>query len=100
MTSAYDFDEDGIDLGHGVTFQFTSWRDIAKAGFIERHPRPDNGEQCFGSVIFDLPGVREAFPNRPLWTLESIDPLTISPSVLCTVCGHHGFIRDGEWVPA
>lgn len=29
----------------------------------------------------------------------SIDPLTLSPSVLCQ-CGAHGFIRDGKWVAA
>jgi hypothetical protein len=34
------------------------------------------------------------------WHLESEEPLTISPSLLCRACGHHGFIRDGKWVPA
>lgn len=34
------------------------------------------------------------------WTLISEDPLTISPSLLCPACGHHGFVRDSKWVPA
>ena len=34
------------------------------------------------------------------WDLISSDPLTLSPSLLCRVCGHHGSIRDGRWVPA
>jgi len=35
----------------------------------------------------------------PLWTLESMEPLTLSPSILCG-CGHHGFVRNGKWVGA
>jgi hypothetical protein len=35
-----------------------------------------------------------------LHTIEGRDPLTISPSLLCEVCGWHGFVRDGKWVPA
>jgi hypothetical protein len=34
------------------------------------------------------------------WTLVSEEPLTLTPSVLCRSCGHHGFITDGKWVPA
>lgn len=34
------------------------------------------------------------------WTVESVDPLTISPSILCGSCGLHGLWRDGRWVPA
>ena len=34
------------------------------------------------------------------WTLVSERPLTVSPSVLCPLCGNHGFIRKGIWVPA
>jgi hypothetical protein len=34
------------------------------------------------------------------WKLEHREPLTISPSLLCMTCNHHGFIRDGKWIPA
>ncbi len=34
------------------------------------------------------------------WAVESADPLTISPSILCGSCGTHGFWRAGRWVPA
>lgn len=53
---------------------------------------------CTGGVMFDIPGA-EHFPGAK-WQVVSWDPLTISPSVLCMVCGDHGFIRDGLWVPA
>lgn len=31
-------------------------------------------------------------------TLVSIDPITITPSILCDDCGAHGFITEGKWV--
>jgi hypothetical protein len=34
------------------------------------------------------------------WQLECLEPLTISPSLLCTACQHHGHIRGGRWEPA
>ncbi len=39
--------------------------------------------------------------KRPVinWQLESLDPLTLSPSLLCG-CGYHGFIKQGKWIPA
>ncbi len=34
------------------------------------------------------------------WQCVSEKPLTLAPSLLCRSCGHHGFIKDGAWVPA
>jgi hypothetical protein len=45
---------------------------------------------CVGGITFGGTG----------WTLESKEPLTVSPSLLCRSCGSHGFIRDGKWVQA
>jgi hypothetical protein len=30
------------------------------------------------------------------------DPVTVTvtPSILCPDCGTHGFVRNGEWIPA
>lgn len=33
-------------------------------------------------------------------TIESKDPLTMSPSLLFDECGLHGFIKGGKWIPA
>lgn len=88
------------DIGHGVTIRWVRWRDHDPAGVIEEHDRPDGNGRCLGSVLFDVPGIREAFPGRDFWQVESLDPLTLSPSVACRACGHHGFIRAGRWVPA
>ena len=38
--------------------------------------------------------------NMYAWTLSSLDPLGVSPSVNCfdrTKCGLHGYIREGQW---
>ena len=36
------------------------------------------------------------------WTVVSTDPITITPSILCGLpsCRVHGWIREGQWVPA
>lgn len=89
-----------LDLGHGVSITFTTWESHNPVGLVEYHNRPDGSPCVGGGILFDLPGVSEAFPDRPVWTLENLDPLTISPSLQCMSCSHHGFIRDGRWVPA
>ncbi len=90
-----------IGIGHGVLISYTSWDDGGheRVGLIEFHDRPDGG-RCGSGLLFDLPGVREAFPSRAVWTVEQWEPLTLSPSLLCSACGHHGFITEGRWVPA
>jgi len=99
VLAATHMSTDAIDLGRGVTITYTRWGAHDKVGLLEEHKRPD-GTPCEGGVLFDLPGVREAFPDRALWQVESWDPLTLSPSLLCRRCGHHGWIREGRWVPA
>lgn len=104
-----------IDLGHDVRIRFASRADyaaaeqlqlgpdesadvpLARSGLIESHPRADGG-RCSGHVTFDVPV--NAAETRPKWRVLSEDPLTLEPSLLCRACGHHGFIRDGRWVPA
>lgn len=31
------------------------------------------------------------------WTVESKEPLTVRPSILCHECQLHGWITDGQW---
>lgn len=33
------------------------------------------------------------------WRLVSVDPITVTPSILCKDCDIHGFITDGKWMP-
>ena len=66
-----------------------------KVGLIEYHRKPD-GEWCCGSIRWDAPTTSDS----KRWTLHSLEPLHVEPSLLCTICGDHGFIRDGKWIPA
>lgn len=105
-----------IDLGHGHFMRFVRWApddlpanrerfgyplpDVARAGLILRHPRPNGAGECEAAIHFDLPELRAHVPTRGRWQVQAWDPLTLSPSLLCTACGDHGFIREGKWVPA
>lgn len=77
---------------------------VTLVGIIDWHLRPD-GIRCGGSVGFCHPtNPSERESQRPTWTVESLDPLTLSPSILCAPdkggCGSHGFIKQGRWVEA
>lgn len=67
------------------------------AGIIDWHRNPA-GDWCGGAVNF------VQIDGRAMWAVESLDPLTLSPSILCAPdkggCGEHGFIREGRWVTA
>lgn len=103
---------DRVDLGHDHWLSFFGWHpdrdlnpqyegipDVDKAGATVDHRKPD-GSLCSGAITFDSPTMRAVGQSeRALWQVESWEPLTISPSLLCK-CGDHGFIREGCWVPA
>lgn len=36
-------------------------------------------------------------PSLEDHTIESREPLSVSPSILCPDCGLHGFITGGRW---
>ena len=116
-----------LDLGDGHTLRFLEWdpdpdlnpqyADLPPEEFhhgaIIGHVRSD-GSYCEGVITFDTPRARRGWAGHPMWTVESRDPLTLSPSLLCTAprfgpdnkpiagteCGDHGFIRGGRWVRA
>jgi len=102
-----------IDIGHGHTVRFTSWHpdrelnpqsadipDVEIFGLIDDHAKPD-GTPCIGGcIVFDGDVARRVDPDGARWTLVSLDPLTVTPSLLCLTCTDHGFITNGKWVPA
>lgn len=86
------------DIGHGVRIKFhVRVGGGPRVGLVESHRGPD-GRECSGAVTFNVPEAAD-LPG-PRWTVELWEPLTLSPSILCRTCGHHGFIRAGRWVPA
>lgn len=98
-----------LDLGKGHYLTYYSWNpnrdlnpqwkdvpDIDKCGGVLNHLTPGN-KNCAGSIMFDGPLQEKVFPNRAKWTVQSWEPLTLTPSIQCS-CGDHGFITEGKWV--
>jgi len=102
-----------LDLGDGHTLRFTCWKpdrelnpqyadlpDIERCGAIVGHTNLKTGEQCRSGIMLDGEVARRVFNEKSRWQVISMEPLTLSPSLLCMVCGDHGFIREGKWVRA
>lgn len=77
-----------VDIGSNVSVELRSL-DGEPLGVAYVHFAP-NGDRHEGWVPIGGAG----------WKLDQLESLTLSPSLLCRACGHHGFIRDGRWVPA
>lgn len=90
-----------IDIGHNHQIEFVGYEGDERAGLNDYHLRPD-GTECSGFITFEGSSwVAEFDPGQvPVWKIENVEPLTLSPSLLCRVCGDHGFIMNGKWVPA
>lgn len=94
-----------LDDDHFI--EFAHRRDESEpCGGVFWHRRTDSPSGwCCGSFFWRRPaqsvigdhGLIQATGDT--WQLISRDPLTLSPSFLCH-CGHHGWLREGKWVPA
>lgn len=86
------------DGDHAVT-PFTSGDDPEPRGALVWHRRPD-GDWCGGFIQWRRDPDR---PEGPLWTLHSLEPLHVEPSIRCSCSDDgmsHGWIRGGAWEPA
>ena len=95
-----------IDRGSGVYTSFTTCRHaineqptgaLVRFGGALEDDGFDRDDICVGGISWcpDCSG--------PTWELKSLDPLHVEPSILTTChvhSQHHGFIRNGVWVPA
>lgn len=92
MTATSDTPEQGsvyMDEHHAYRFvEFEGER----VGITESHYTGDHW--CTGFVAFKV------YDPGHGWDVLSMEPLTLSPSLLCRLCGSHGFIRDSKWVNA
>jgi len=104
--------DDAVDLGHDHYLAYSQWApdrelnphrahlpDVEKYGALIFHTSAETGQPCAGFVTFAGDVQREVAPNAITWDVQSWEPLTIVPSVLCS-CGDHGFVSNGQWVPA
>lgn len=90
-----------IDIGLGCFIEFAQWGGEA-AGINEFH-RNAAGAWCAGWVAFrGSPWARQfdKVKDYQAWDVVKRDPLTLSPSIKCRACGHHGHIENGRWKPA
>lgn len=62
------------------------------AGITEFHWTGDHW--CAGFVPF-----KSHNPDHG-WDVISLEPLHLEPSLLCRLCGSHGWIRSGAWFQA
>lgn len=90
-----------IDIGHNHQIEFVPYRDDPKAALNDYHLKAD-GTECKGFVAIEGGTWAAVFAKGQIatWKIEQLEPLTLSPSLLCRVCGDHGFIREGKWVPS
>ena len=85
-----------LDLGDGHVLEFLGYEGQARVGANIKHKTKD-GKDCEGFVSFEGRAWANYFPSKPAWKVESDEPLTLSPSILCRSCGDHGFVRNGKW---
>lgn len=107
-----------IDLGNGYTARWFPWApdrklnpqyaDVPDIEHSLLEVKCPHGNR--GACHPDTPEVRRVFTTGPYWQLVSLDPLHIEPSIqfmrhdkatntwVNGCC--HGFIRNGQWVPA
>lgn len=100
--------DERVDLGDGCAYSRLTdtkgnWVAIHEWHVCSANPAPGHyGDgTTAGFVCFDTPEARAVSTDMsPKWTVEQWDPLTLSPSILCRRCGHHGYIREGRWIAA
>ena len=87
------------DIGHGVTIKTVTYQGTV-VGLEYWHPTPDGKNlRCPGFIYFKGMNGDLHTDDTMEWDVISLEPLTLSPSLLCRGCGHHGHIQNGRWEP-
>jgi len=80
-----------VDVGGGVSYRFVSCRHQKRTGAIVSFH--DQDPPCEGLISWCVEC------ERPAWTLHSLEPLHVEPSIACSQHPHHhGWIRGDSWV--
>lgn len=108
MSEKYGYSDS--DLGNGFSFRFIREHGVeGHTGIIISGPSaPDcvykKGESggeagmCGGGLFFENSKHAQK-EGRPMWKVESLNPLTLSPSIQCKCRGQHGHIVEGKYIP-
>ncbi len=109
-----DKPSNAVDMDDGLWYAWMQWSpdrelnpqyegipDVKHFALIFYHPTPDGGFHE-ASLTVKGPVQEKLSPDKPKWDVIQMEPLTLSPSILCTAekggCGAHGHIREGKWV--
>lgn len=96
-------ERDELDLGDGHRIVFSEYDGEKRVGGNVMHPPVEGKCSGEGWVAFAGRAWAKGFAGSPTfqaWTVETEEPLTLSPSILCRACGDHGHIRGGKWEKA
>lgn len=88
--------DDIIELGNNH-FLMPMHHEGRITAFTEWHQERGINRWHGGTLPLQYPGDPKV--EGTTWDVDSLEPLTLSPSVACG-CGVHGFIRSGRWVDA
>lgn len=94
-----------LDDDHFIEFRTIPGETEPCGGIFWHRRTSSHSGWCCGDFAWRRPAQHVRTPKGTIfadgetWQLISRDPLTLSPSFLCH-CGHHGWIREGRWVPA
>lgn len=83
-----------IDVGMGVALLVTEPDERNPHGILVRHECtrwPDDQEPDGEFVKVIAPAL------APAHVVHSLDPATVTASILCPDCGLHGWVTDGRW---
>lgn len=70
-------------------------------GWVADHANPMFWHWCTAAdPELTATGTRWIAANSESHTQVSREPLHLEPSLLWQCCGLHGFVRDGNWIPA
>lgn len=86
---------DRLDLGRGHFFEAVLGTDDQLVGWLHTHPDQRSAE---GMLCQSFCAVRP-LNGTPVHQIISVDPLTLTPSLKCRMCGAHGHVTNGRWEP-
>ena len=87
-----------IDLGQGCDVLEVMHHGVL-AGYLFHHPQPGQDHPCGRYARTCTCELCAGLYPKGRWTIQSSEPLTLSPSFVCKDHGVHGWIQEGKWVP-
>ena len=85
-----------LELGLGHTFEAVIGQDDCLIGWLHTHidaRRDDESELCQSFCAV------RPINSSPVHQVICADPLTLTPSLKCRMCGVHGEVINGKWEP-